>query len=401
MAERKSLTDESVRDLQPRDKKYEVWDAGSRAVPGFCVRVEVSGRKTFYFRYSLSGLFWYRIGPAAMGAAEARVEARKATGDVARGINPHRERMAKRGGVTFEQLQKRYVEEHAKKHNKSWKQADYLIRAFVLKTWAKLPAASITRAEVRQLFGSIAAPQTANQVKAAISAVFKFGIDEEVVAINPCKGVKDNPTKARERVLSESEVKLFWEACEKVHLVKATALRVVLLTGQRPGEVACMRREHIKDDNWWELPGLPVPKLGWPGTKNGVSHRVFLAPPVVKLIKSEAKEGFVFASERGNAFDELHDVMREISKLCEFNPTVTPHDLRRTMGSTITGRGHGRDAMDRILNHREKSTTDVYDRHDYAARDRLIMEDVAGHLLRLAEGVVEDNVVAWGRGKGP
>src|SRR5882672_7430509 len=107
-SERKSLTDESVRDLDAREKKYEVWDAGSRHVPGFCVRVEVSGRKTFYFRYSMRGLFWLRIGPAAMGAAEARIEARKAIGDVGRDINPHRERMSRRGGLTFEQLQKRY-----------------------------------------------------------------------------------------------------------------------------------------------------------------------------------------------------------------------------------------------------------------------------------------------------
>src|SRR6267142_108889 len=339
-SERKSLTDESVRDLDAREKKYEVWDAGSRHVPGFCVRVEASGRKTFYFRYSLRGLFWLRIGPEAMGADVARREAKKAIGDVARGINPHRERMAaRRGGLTFEQLQKKYVEEHAKKHNKSWKETDKLIRARVLPRWGKLQAASITRADVRQLFGSIAAPQTANLVKAAISAVFKFGADQEVIAINPCKGVADNPTQDRERILSESEMKPFWAACDKIHPVKALALKVVLLTGQRPGEVSHMRREHIKA-GFWEMPGLPVPELQWPGIKNKRSHRVWLSRPVIELIGNETT-GFVFASERGNAFGALHDAMRDLSKLCSFDPPVTPHDLRRTMGSTITGRGHG------------------------------------------------------------
>jgi integrase len=65
---------------------------------------------------------------------------------------------------------------------------------------------------------------------------------------------------------------------------------------------------------------------------------------------------------------------------------VTPHDLRRTCGTTITGLGFGRDAMDRILNHVEESVTDVYDRYEYADEDQRIMEAVSAHLLALANG---------------
>ena len=49
-------------------------------------------------------------------------------------------------------------------------------------------------------------------------------------------------------------------ALDKVHPVKATALQVVLLTGQRPGAVAHMRYEHMRD-GWWEMPGEFVPNL--------------------------------------------------------------------------------------------------------------------------------------------
>jgi integrase len=393
-SERKSLTDANVADLEAREKKYEVWDDGSRSVRGFCVRVEVSGLKTFYFRYSLRGLFWYRIGPADMGADVARKEAKKLTGLVANDINPHRERKAKRGGLTFEQLQKRYVEEKAKKHNKSWEQADKLIRARVLPKWGKLPAASITRAEVRQLFASISAPRTANLVKAAISAVFKFGIEQEVIANNPCRDIEDNPTEDRERILFESEVPLFWAACDKVHPVKALALKVVLLTGQRPGEVSHMRREHIRGDGFWTLPGEPVPELGWPGTKNKRTHRVWLTQPVLELI-GEGTDGFVFASERGNAFGGLHDVMREVTKLCSFDPEVTPHDLRRTFASTVTERGHGGEAMDRLLNHHKKGVRATYDRAQKDKLNRPIWEDVAPAITQMVEGRSEDNVTAF------
>jgi hypothetical protein len=192
MATRKNLTDANVADLEPR-KDGRVIERDAK-VPGFCVYVEPSGVKTFYFVYSFVGRKRdYRIGPAAMGAAEARREAKQLLGRVAREEDPQAERMARRqNGLTFEQLQKRYVEEKAKKQNKSWERSDYLIRAFFLPKWGKVPAASITRADIRQWFKSMASKTTANQVKAAVSAVFKFGIEEEVIKINPCSGVEDN-----------------------------------------------------------------------------------------------------------------------------------------------------------------------------------------------------------------
>jgi integrase len=106
-----------------------------------------------------------------------------------------------------------------------------------------------------------------------------------------------------------------------------------------------MRREHIKD-GWWQMPGEPVPALGWPGTKNGQSHRVWLPKPVQQLI-GDGDTGFVFASRGGSPVIKLHDTMREIcSKLAI--ERATPHDLRRTHGSTVTALGFGRDAMNRI-----------------------------------------------------
>jgi integrase len=391
-----NFTDSNISELEIGTKKYDVRDRGGRqSLPGLLVRVESSGTKTFYFVYSFNRRReWLWIGPAAMGVAAARLRIKEEWSNVSRGINPQAARMANRGGITFEQLQKRHVEEYAKIHNKSWEQADKLIRAYVLPSWGNLRASEIKRAHVRALFGklSVETPILANQVKAAVSAVFKFGMDEEVVTLNPCKGIKDNPTNDRERKLSKTELPLFWKACDSVHPVKAAVLKTILLTGQRPGEVSHMRREHIRD-GWWELPGKPVPGLKWPGTKNKESHWVWLSSKVQELI-GEGTTGFVFASERGNAVGELGLAMREISKLCAFDPVVTPHDLRRTMSSTITARKHGRDAMNRILNHRKKGDTETYDRHDYEDENKIIMEDVAATFTRSIDGEERDNVVA-------
>ena len=57
-------------------------------------------------------------------------------------------------------------------------------------------------------------------------------------------------------------------------------------------------------------------------------------------------------------------------------------------------RTFGRDAMDRIANHRKGGVTDVYDRHSYAKEDTLIMAAVARHVSSLVEGTGTSNVVA-------
>jgi integrase len=398
MANRKRLTDANVADLVPvPGDKYEVWDSDLRWM---CVRVQGTGRKNFYYVYSRNGRpRWFKIGPAEMKVKAARLRTIALLNDVARGLDPQAERVAQRShGTTFAELQKRYVEEWAKKHNKSWEQANSLMIACVLPHWGGLKVTEITRAHVKALVGKLSKdrPSLANAVLSAVSAVFTFAVNEEVVAVNPCKGLAKNPTQSRERVLSETEIAIFWEGCELVDPIRAAALRVLLLCAQRPGEVSCMRREHIKD-SWWEMPGKPVPELKWPGTKNGSSHRVYLSAKVRELMAqaSDDEAGFVFANECGNAVGGLDLAMQRISAAKRLEPPVRPHDLRRSAGSLITGRGHGREAMDRILNHRRKSVTDVYDRHDYAVADKIIMEDLAAAVMAAVEGKQQgDNVVA-------
>jgi integrase len=405
--ERMSLTDANVADLKPKAKVFAAWDDGKRAVPGLCVRVQTSGKKSYYLRYSLRGLFWYRIGPASMFATDARIEARKLIGEIARGVNPQRERTARRQeGLTFEQLHEQYLEQKAKVHHKSWKQGAYLLRRFALPSLGKRKVTEIRFDDVNDLFLSIKAPKTANQVLAHVKMVFRWAKKRRIVAIDPCEGIEPNPTTSRDRVLrpEDGEFSLFWKACDQVHPVKAAALKVVLLTGARPGEVCHMRRELIsRDGRRWSLPGEPVKELRWPGTKNKVSHKVYLAQPVRELIGldggSRQTTGFVFGSSRGNAFGKLGDVMQQISAICNFSPPVTAHDLRRTFATRVTEGGHGTaEEADRLLNHVENpksnSVRATYDRARYDPLNKPIWEAVAGAIMRMAEGrEMEDNVV--------
>jgi integrase len=143
------------------------------------------------------------------------------------------------------------------------------------------------------------------------------------------------------------------------------------------------------------MPGEPLPALGWPGTKNAATHRVWLSAPVQALMAEVAGEnaGFVFTSPRQGPVTGLDDAMRAAcSKLGV--ERATPHDLRRTFSTTVTSLGFGRDALNRVTNHREGGIASVYDRHGYADENKRVMEAVAARIMAVVEGRSEaGNVV--------
>jgi len=386
---KRKLTTLLLRRLRPQARAFMVWDTQQR---GLALRVWPSGRRSWYLVYRRHGRpRWYHIGAAdVVGLADARKLAAETMLDVIRGRDPAAEKRAARGAGTFAELAERYREEYARKKNKSWQQADYLVRRYLLPAWGKLSAESITRSDVRAVIGKIVGPSLANQVLAAASAIFSWAIRQELVAINPCSGVERNATQSRERILQAAELPQFWTAFDDVGLVHGATLKVLLLAGQRPGEVAHMRREHISD-GWWTMPGKPDPKTEWPGTKNGQTHRVWL-PAAAQAIIAEVSDGeatgFVFGCGR----QAMDAAMRAICQRLGAE-RATPHDLRRTHGTTITALGFGREAMNRIQNHREGGIADVYDQHKYAEENKRVMEAVAARIMRLVEGKSGDKVV--------
>jgi integrase len=389
-AYKRPFTELLIRRLKPKPAAYVVWDTH---LHGLAIRVQPTGAKAWKVIYSHHGRpRWLHLGNAnAIGLADARLLARKAMLAVAEGKDPAAEKKAERGAGTFGDLAAKYVEQHAKKRNKSWRQGEALVSRHALPRWGKLQASTISRSDVKAMMGRIEAPIAANQTLAAVSAIFTWAVREEILPANPCKLVARNPTRSRERVLSDSEIPTFWSAFDDAGLVAGTALKMILVTGQRPGEIAHMRLEHIKD-GWWEMPGDPVPSLGWPGTKNAQARRVWLSAPaqalLAKLTDEGASTGFVFSAARGGLVRDLDATMRAVcAKLGA--ERATPHDLRRTFSTTVTSLGFGRDALNRVTNHREGGIASVYDRHGYADENKRVMEAVAARLMALVEGRAE------------
>jgi len=211
----------------------------------------------------------------------------------------------------------------------------------------------------------------ANQVLAAASPIFSWAVRQEIIAANPCSGVERNDTTSRERVLSDAEIAVFWPYL-------SASLKMVLLTGQRPGEVAHLHHAHVVDERWWVMPGAPDPETGWLGTKNAQSHRVWLSEPAYALLP----DVLATPMRRGRMQHDMHSICVRLG----VRDKVTPHDLRRTFCSKITALGFGRDAMNRLTNHKEGGIADVYDRHQYQEENKKIMETVARHIVTIAEG---------------
>jgi integrase len=386
---RHKLTAATVARLQAARRAYAVWDTHAR---GLAVVVQPTGHKAWVVVYRfMRRPRWYTLGNGdAISLANARKLAARILLEVVTGKDPAAEKRASRSAGTFAELAARYVGEHAKLKNKSWKQADALVTRNLLPRWGKLPATTISKADVKAMMARCASLTVANQTLAAASAIFTWAIKEDVgdIKLNPCSHVARNATQSRERVLTDAEIARVWRAFDDAGLVAGTALKLILLTGQRPGEVCSMRTEHIAD-GWWTLPGRPGPQLRWPGTKNGKTHRIWLPKAAQDLLEELGSEGEVFDCTR----EALSNAMRTICAELELT-AATPHDLRRTHGTKITELGYGRDAMNRIQNHKEGGIADVYDRYEYADEDKKIMEAVAARILMVMTGKGGDNVIA-------
>ena len=118
---------------------------------------------------------------------------------------------------------------------------------------------------------------SANRTLALISKIFNFGIDQEIVEINPAQRVKP-PAKerSRNRVLKEDEIRALWRVLDQEDPVVAGTFKLRLLTAQRGIEVFSMRWSDI-DDEWWTIPAEV--------SKNGLPHRVPLSPQVLALLE--------------------------------------------------------------------------------------------------------------------
>lgn len=368
------LTDLQVKRFGPREKMYEESDG-----KGLYLRVLPSGLKTWMFRYVFEGNRRRMVlgRYPSMTLAEAREVHGKALADVERGVDPGavalEAKRARKAAPTFSDLLAELwdIELH---HKKSGAETKRLLDKDVTPAWGNRRVQDITRRDVVLLLDSIRAraPITANRVHGALGRAFNFAAERGIIVDSPCTRIRKPVEKPRERVLDDDEIRAFWRGLDSIDIYPATrlALRLVLITGQRPGEVAGMSWTEISGDVWT----IPPERM-----KNGIEHKVPLVGTALDLL-DEARdilggEEYVFASSRNGGKNAItvRSLARSVTRHHEemgIKTPFVPHDLRRTVRTRLAELGVDDVVAEKVLGHQLQGILKVYNQHAYAQEKR-------------------------------
>ena len=379
-----------LKNLKPTENRRV--DYFDRKQSGLCLRLGISGIKTFVVVYRLQGSRKKRritLGRyPALSLADARIQTRAVLVEVERGNDPGRRKQEIIKAPTFEQLCDIYLEKHAIK-KRSYKEDRRKIETDLLKTWGDIKAHKIKRRDVIALLDRIVdrgSPISANRTLALIRKIYNFGIERDLVENNPCIGVKPpGREKQRDRVLTSDEIRKLWTAFDEVLTpAMANIQKLRLITAQRGIEVSSMRWQDIDlETGWWTIPAEVA--------KNKMAHRVPLSQMALNIIQEQKKAAatseYVFPSKKKST-GHVRYFQKSFSKVrsCSGLEDVTMHDLRRTAASHMTGMGISRLVVAKILNHAEQGVTHVYDRHGYDAEKRIALEKWDARLQQILTG---------------
>lgn len=390
---------------------------------GLTLRVTPKGARTFCYRYedAAGRSMRLRLGDfPALTLAKAREAAYAARAQVGLGVDPQREKRAKRAEEraqrvrTVAELIEDFLAAAAKKNRASTASLyRLLLETHVKRKLGSMRVGEVTRADVRGIMASLEAKGrtvTANRVLALLGRLYRHArLALEIKVESPTDGVEPFEERSRERVLTDDELRTLWphleapaDAPAAISPAVAIALQLCAVTLQRDGEIAGMHEREIDlAQRTWLIPADRA--------KNKRAHLVPLSPLAAELIgKALALRGRrdkpapIFPSPRDATQSiERHAITRAMHRLTEKLEidNATPHDLRRTGATALTSERIGvpRFHVSAVLGHAGEmgGVTGVYDRNSYMPEKRRALEAWAALLLSIVSQIRRpSNVVA-------
>lgn len=395
----KAFTAKYLEGLRPTQKRYEVRDL---SLTGLYFIVQPSGVKSWALRYRFGGKTakltlgrWPKVG-----LAEARAAAARAVGDLERGIDPSALKKASKAAQLDALLSERdkiktLIDQFDKRHLSGLKTGRVVRRELdrhVVVCWGDRDIQTITKRDVIDLLDKLADSGrgvTSNRLRAYLNKFFNWCVERDIIDQSPSLDVKPVASeKSRDRFLSDSEIRCFWRACDDLGYPWGHLGKILLLTGQRLGEVAQMTDFELCDETW-HLPGVR--------TKNKRAHDVPLSDEVGEILSgisriSGAKK-YVFTTNGNAPLQGFHKGRNHIASRMmalsdEEIPHWTFHDLRRTAATGLARLGVPVRITEAVLNHVSGSAggiVSVYQRHDYASEKRQALIAWASHIQKLLE----------------
>ena len=386
------LTKILVDKLKPKNHDYRVWDDKAS---GFGVRVKPSGALSYFVSYRTGAKKTrrYTIGHCEdITPTEARKKAIQILAQVSIGDDPMAIVLEAKEVNTFGDLAAEYVQRRGSE--KSIKEEKRILERDILPVIADIPVEKVQRRTVVILIDKIrdrGSQVMANRTLSLIKRIYNFGISRDVIEENPIRDLKNTRERSRDRVLSDKEIGVFWSRVDDLpySLTLKSALKLILVTGQRPGEVIGAEWEDFDFENGvWNIPGEK--------TKNRLAHSVplsTLAAEIIKDIPRHEGSRFLFPAKSGSSIDGskhmgVSSVSHAIRKHMEIfgEKSWTPHDLRRSAASGFAALGVSRLVVSKILNHKDRAITGVYDRYRYMPEMRQGLESWSMKIIEIAEG---------------
>lgn len=419
-----TFTDKMVDGIKPTDKKQYKSEGN-----GFTVRIMPTGAKAWLYRYDFDGrrrelhLGVYpevALKEARSKFGEARKKVKNGIDVVAVIDNAKQERKLT---PTVSQFAEEYyadIEQHPKYKIKTWEKVKHTINKEILPSVGGKKVTDIKPRDLLAITDKIVdrgALVMANRVFAFASMLMNHAVEKRVVAANPFAGMKrpGGKEEARERNLSEGEVKTLWAVLDDPKLSITSeirrALKLVLVTCQRPGEVIGMHVNELSE-NWWTIPKER--------SKNGREQRVYLTATALSLIGDTKDKGYIFKAAGKTEKPMTQPAMNYALRRQILSPvlhkgkpvygadgkpvtenllgvdSLCPHDLRRTGATMISKLGFSDEIIDALLNHKKQGVIKSYNMHRYDLEKQQALEALERKILSVLQGT-EGNVIPINR----
>ena len=341
-----------------KGKEFFWWDT---ELPGFGLRVFASGSRSWFIQFRQRGKqMRITLGrPPEVRAEEARTLARAQLAKVMLDGLPvaQKSRRNNPGATMFRDFALRFWADYSRHWKPSTRKGN---RARIFKDltdiFGHLRVDAIRKADVLRWRDGWADRSGAFNRTIPIMSVM-MGYAEQLGmrprGSNPCRGTPRYKRKLVDRFLSAREFNRLAGSLrdfEESNPIAVQAIRLLIYTGARHGEVVGLRWE-------WVQP----PRLMLPDSKTGAKI-VYLnrqAQAVLDAMPNKAETGLVFPSVRGDKPIALSPIWHEIRRHAAL-PDVRLHDLRHSFASIAIADGISLVVIGKLLGHALAETTERY-----------------------------------------
>jgi integrase len=371
----------------PKDRIF-YWDSSQ---PGFGLMVTAGGHTAFVVQYRAGRRSRRMHLKPGLSLQDARREAKKLIGDVARGGDPlsERQKAAASDADTFRSIAEEYVKREGKNLRSMGHRKAILERLIYPKLRAR-KIDEIRRSEIVRLLDKIEderGPPMADQSLAVIRRVTSWHASRSDDFRSPIvRGMaRTKPREhARQRILADDELRAVWCAAEASEGVFGPFVQFLLLTAARRTEAAQMARPEVADDVW------TIPQERYKTGYELVIPLSRLAARTLAKLPQIGNSDFIFTVEGSRPLNAFSRGKLKFDSKCGVMGW-TLHDLRRTARSLMSRAGVNADVAERCLGHVISGVRGTYDRHAYFDEKRDAFEALAALIDRIVNPR-EDNV---------